>query len=287
MTSRFRVNQDAGTARRTGFALAALLILISGCLSAGSDQVPERELPDYPRLRSEAYGTRFPYPNLVIEVDYARGFEPSEFALDALLATLEEVTDKDRITILPPTPLPDEQRFRSDVNWVEGAIGLHEEFFDSHDPSSIRYGEGDTAYLHLMYLNGRYEGNKSAAMGLATSRTIFIFPSYFREKAGLLIRTANQIVPDDTSQRIERSVLIHEMGHMMGLVNGGAPMVRDHDDGTRHSSNPKSVMHRGIEASLGPRTELLDNEYPYKFDHDDLADLRALQERARQSHRSG
>lgn len=261
------------------FAAVSVTMAFAGC-TAQDDRVE----PDYSRLSSEAYASRVPYPNLVIEVDYAQGWQPDPWALESLRSTIRNVTDKDDVVILSPTPLPSERRFQdAEKDWEGEEIALHEEFFDSGSPSSVVYGHGDTAYLHLMYLNGVYKGEGQGAMGLATARTIFIFPEYFRERPGVAVGAAREIIPDDTEARIERSVLIHEMGHQMGLVNNGAPMVRPHDDGGSHSANPRSVMHRGIEETPLPRSPALENDYPYEFDEDDLADLRALQRGAGRS----
>jgi hypothetical protein len=53
--------------------------------------------------------------------------------------------------------------------------------------------------------------------------------------------TGNTLVPT----YVEQSTLIHEMGHALGLVNNGLPMINPHQDSAHgaHCSNPNCVMY--------------------------------------------
>lgn len=44
---------------------------------------------------------------------------------------------------------------------------------------------------------------------------------------------------------IEQTTLVHEFGHIAGLVNAGIPMVEDHEDGAHrlHCTNHECIMH--------------------------------------------
>lgn len=252
-------------------AAILLAVLVGGCFGATSH---EQVLPA--QLNAEAIVTSHPYPDLLIEIDYAPGFAPTPSVLEDLVRTLERVTDKRTVTLLPPEELPqDDARFRGDVNWQGRVRGLHEEFFDSGAPDAR--GEGEAAFLHILYLNGHLENSQGDwVAGLATEDAAFLFMDEIRD-ASDSTRNASVRLPYPASHRIERIVLLHEVGHLMGLVNRGAPMVRPHDDGTGHSTNPESVM-AGYSSARGA---LLD-EYagtrtlPPGYDEDDLADLAAL-----------
>jgi hypothetical protein len=93
------------------------------------------------------------------------------------------------------------------------------------------------------------------------------------------IREAAQGLPLVTApaSSIEKAVLVHELGHILGLVNNHLPMATPHEDTGHetHSTNQNSVMFWAVEQSdivefLQGRTEP-----PNQFDSDDIADMRA------------
>lgn len=59
--------------------------------------------------------------------------------------------------------------------------------------------------------------------------------------------TGEQLVPI----YVEQSTLVHEMGHALGLVNNGLPMVQNHQDSAHgaHCSNPNCVMYYANEGA--------------------------------------
>jgi hypothetical protein len=76
---------------------------------------------------------------------------------------------------------------------------------------------------------------------------------------------------------VEQSVFVHELGHVLGLVNLGTPMVTPHEDThpdrRGHSNNQGSVMYWAVETSaIG---NILGQNPPDDFDNNDRADLRA------------
>jgi len=73
---------------------------------------------------------------------------------------------------------------------------------------------------------------------------------------------------------IERAVLVHELGHNLGLVNNGVPMQTPHQDTANgaHDANTGCVMHFSVETSLV--SQLL-GTVPDQFDAACIADLQA------------
>jgi hypothetical protein len=73
---------------------------------------------------------------------------------------------------------------------------------------------------------------------------------------------------------IEDAVLLHELGHVLGLVDLARDTKRADKDHPGHSANPGSVMYWAVESSLVG--QVLNGPPPHDFDRDDLADLAAL-----------
>lgn len=239
-------------------ATVALLLLLlpalSGCFDLGG--VGPR---DY------VSGSR--YTKWVVEVDYATGKQPSTDLLTFLEGRLEAVVNK-----------PDGVEFRlgeslSDSNRRWG-FGELQSYAASH--AGMRT-EGSTVVLHLLFVKGSTEQDSgdSKVLGVAFGAgPIAIFSDSIDGLcAGILLNcnTAN----------FYRSVVLHEFGHAMGLVNNGIPMVTHHEasscgdeSDSGHSTNQNSVMFCAVENStdiLG----LFGNAPPTTFDEQDRADLKA------------
>jgi hypothetical protein len=84
--------------------------------------------------------------------------------------------------------------------------------------------------------------------------------------------------------KLERAVLLHEMGHSLGLVDCGLPMVRDHVDRGHpcHSSSQRSVMwwqlHENLDAAWVMARGAEATDPVWTFDEDDLADVAAYRQ---------
>ena len=81
-----------------------------------------------------------------------------------------------------------------------------------------------------------------------------------------------------SSTVIERSVIVHEFGHLLGLINNGYQSPHNHEDSEHphHSNNDESVKYWAIESQdIGNQ---IDGEPPNNFDSDDLDDLRLMKE---------
>lgn len=96
------------------------------------------------------------------------------------------------------------------------------------------------AYVHVLFLSGYFEDNgtvKPQVLGVSFvgSCVIAIFKDVIVESgSGTAI-----------SRFAEQATLVHETGHIMGLVDTGVPMVSDHVDPDHpgHCTNPDCVMY--------------------------------------------
>lgn len=115
--------------------------------------------------------------------------------------------------------------------------------------------------LRLLFLRGSYEGNDSV-LGIAVAGDVAaVFSDRVDSAAGLLI--APSVVED--------AVSMHEIGHLLALVDLVVGSGRGDPDHPGHSRNERSVMYWQVESDL--ITQLLDGGIPRDFDDDDRAEL--------------
>jgi hypothetical protein len=118
--------------------------------------------------------------------------------------------------------------------------------------------------IYLQFLDGTYEDRDAVGVAYGASSAA-IFSQHIEEIATVLVG----------SEAIERAATIHEIGHLLSLVNIGyrSPRTREDPDHPNHSSNPDSVMYWAVD-NVGVVTVLGgDMELPTDFDADDRADL--------------
>jgi len=79
-----------------------------------------------------------------------------------------------------------------------------------------------------------------------------------------------------SADEIEKAVLVHEIGHLLGLVNLVYQSPVDHEDPEHpgHSNNEDSVMYWAVE-TIGI-AQFISGTLPNEFDQDDLNDLAGI-----------
>jgi hypothetical protein len=202
------------------------------------------------------------YTKLTVEVDWVIGEKPAQDALDHLVSVLGAVCDKpDGVTVV----LDDEIPAQGGPAWTLAAAG------DLADAWRDRYRDPDAgeAVLHFLYVDGHSadDNDSGRILGYAYrgSSLVMFHETIADAGSGLLGLGAD----------VEPTVLVHEAGHELGLVDNGAPMQTPHRDEAHghHDSDDGCVMYWAAETdAIG---DLLGGE-PLGFDDRCLADLAAL-----------
>jgi hypothetical protein len=124
----------------------------------------------------------------------------------------------------------------------------------------------DSALLQILYLGGRY-ADDDGVLGISVNARVF---AVFSDEVA---KAATGLVG---SERIELAVSIHELGHLLGLVDLYLRTGRADPEHPGHSTNPQSVMYWAVESDVV--TDLLTGGPPVDFDRADLADLAVIRD---------
>lgn len=202
------------------------------------------------------------YSRLRVEIDYVSGLPPSTNALTVLQARLSERCNKPGgIEVVVDDVLTAGQSTAWSVAQTQT---LEAQARDS-------FASGDTAVVHVLYLDGGTDRDTSSGsvLGYAYTGTSIAIMKQTCDA------TANRLVSPD---EVEATVLVHELGHVLGLVNLGAPLQSAHEDSAHpgHDAASACVMFWQVETT-DLRTIIMNSgSSPTQFDAACVADLQAL-----------
>jgi hypothetical protein len=195
-------------------------------------------------------------PALTIEVVHHAGAAPHPDAVDHLVGSLAEVVDKPGgVELAGPREVPGTAR-----TWT-----LDELRAAAVEHRRVRSGQ-DRMGMLVLSVAGEFE--REGVLGVAVSATeMVLFPDNVGDLATSLL---------GGRRAIERSVLLHEAGHLLCLVNLTYESAIDHEDPDRphHSRHRDSVMHWAVPNDAV--TQVFTGPPPDAFHADDLADLEGL-----------
>lgn len=199
-------------------------------------------------------------PRLIFEVDVQEGVAPSQAALDHLTAVAGGVVDKPG-----GIRLAGGNTFASDrTEWTRDALR------EVTAANRSQFSSGDAVVVYVLYVRGGFfrDGGQTGSIGVAYSASEFVvFPQRWQSLTNGLL---------GGSDAIERAVLVHEFGHLLGLVNLTYQSPIDHEDPDNpgHSSNRGSVMYWAIESDA--IAQVFNGPPPDRFDDADRQDLEGL-----------
>jgi hypothetical protein len=129
----------------------------------------------------------------------------------------------------------------------------------------------DVLAIQVLYLRGGFvaDGELTDAIGVALNASVLaVFPERWRSGIGLL----------GSAQAVERAVLVHEYGHLLGLIDltFTSDRPREDPDHPGHSNDDRSVMFWAIESTaIG---QVFSGTPPSTFTADDEADIAGLRD---------
>lgn len=197
-----------------------------------------------------------PASSLAVEVDWVSGRDPSPAALDHLGNVLNRELDKPGGISLRRGNRISSSR----SSWTIADLAALER------ANRGVHSSGSRATMWIGYVGGSFASNPNALAVTFSASAAVIFRDRIDDAASSLV----------LAPAIERSVLVHEAGHILALINIGYRSRFDHEDAAHpnHSKNSASVMYWAVEdISIA---NLLRGGPPDDFDDADRADLAML-----------
>ncbi len=198
------------------------------------------------------------YKEMVIEIDHAPGYNPETSTVNLLKQRLGQVCDKPdgiRIELTEVT-------FAESETWTAGKVrDIAHETMDSPPQTSV-------LRWHVIMPQGKYSDDSVLGVAVDAS-TIALFPDSIEDATSIFN-------PRISAEDIENSVMVHEFGHLLGLVNLVYTSPADHEDSEHpgHSNNEDSVMYWAVETVT--ISAFFSGDLPTEFDQDDLDDLEGM-----------
>jgi predicted Zn-dependent protease len=203
--------------------LQVVVISNTGCFE--SEKSPS--LGDY----AKDYLQDTKYTRLIIEIDYVDGYAPSSKALDTLESRINTYCDKEEVLIL-------QKRFTSSKYSYSD-----DDIRDLEKEQRNYQKKGDDIVAYVLYLDGTYSKDDDV-LGLAYGPSSI---AIFKEKIDSISIPFWATGLVDTTD-YEKSVLVHEFGHLLALVNIGYESDRNHESSYRHHCKYNDcVMYYSVE----------------------------------------
>ena len=261
MVVKFETMESLGEIMRRGqtqFSVLIVVLLMSGLSGCISDEIlfQNEESRGIPGGLAMACLDSSKYTKLVMEIDYENGYQPKSSSTDMLKQRLEQVCDKPDGVSISST----ETIFGKEGSWTSDDVRSFGWENKDNQPRT-----DSTLYWQILFPSGSYTDDSVLGVAVDAS-TIAIFGDSVEEAKG-------PIFGRPSAEEVENSVIVHEAGHLLGLVNIVYQSLSEHEDPDHpnHSNNEDSVMYWAIEStSIG---SIISGELPNEFDELDLEDL--------------
>ena len=212
---------------------------------------------DYQTLGTSAHDflSGAAYTALLVEVDYMPGYAPDATALNNLKIFLSTCLNKPEGISIYTQQIPSSGKA---VLSIQDIVSIEKRY-------RTAYPWGNTLAVHILITDADFaESNVFATSYWNTS--ICLFGKKIQANAG----GAGQV----SRTQLYSTLMEHEFGHLMGLVNQGTPMLTNHSDSANgaHCNNPLCLMYYEVETTVVSSTTT--STIP-SLDENCIADLKA------------
>lgn len=206
-----------------------------------------------------------PYSRLVVEVDVMEGAQPVTGVAPELELSLQDVLNKPRgIEVVFDETLPARP---DDYAWTDDELAdllRHRESLSISD---------DTIRIHTLFLLGRAADSDSTLGQSWAPHNVVMFKDRITQAC---------TVSASSCYWAEHYVWLHEIGHLLGLVNFGTRMQTPHEDleHPNHCDEPNCVMNWAYEGASEEVMNISEADVANRFGPLCQQDLEAVQEGA-------
>lgn len=242
--------------RPRGALLVILLVLIAFSCDKEEESPFETNNSVFPG--DFLAGTK--YTKLVLEVGYVEGFEPTSTSLNNLVVFLNQRLNKPGGITISKKLVPSPGRAKIDADVIREIEKTQRE--------KVTGGDQLTAWLYFVDAEYATSTTGSKVLGVAYGpSSIAVFEKTVQEFTGGTGQPSEAV--------LEMTILGHEFGHILGLVNNGTSMVSPHQDTghAAHCSDPDCLMYYKAETQI-IAGELVGEGVP-ALDANCIADLKA------------
>jgi hypothetical protein len=212
-------------------------VIVASCSKSGSTYVNNPGAPDYLHNRPVGASAREllasdTYQSIRIEILYMPGFEPDAAALDMTQQYLGSLVNKPSGISISTRQIPSSGNAQLSVNEVAA--------IEKDNRTAFTF-PGQIA-ICVLYTNGSF--TDPATLGVAYRNTsIAVFGQQIRNNSGAIGQVSRT--------KLEATVLEHELGHLMGLVDLGTSMQTAHKDNQHgnHCNNSSCLMYYASETT--------------------------------------
>jgi hypothetical protein len=235
------------------FFLYGILVISLGICSCNKETIITNG--DYKTLGSSAHHllAASPYPAMQIQIDYMPGFAPDTSGINTMVNFLNTYLHK-------PSGI---QVFIQPIKASGQPVLSVTDIINIEKNSRGVFTRNNIIAVFILITDGDYSlSNIFAISYWNTSFCIF----------GKAIRDNSGNVGQVSTNTLLTTILEHEFGHLMGLVDQGTPMLQDHNDPFHgaHCNNSNCLMHYDVESTSGGS-----NSGMPVFDANCIADLKA------------
>jgi len=201
------------------------------------------------------------FNSIIFEIFYVSGLEPTNATINNFQTFLENRINK---------PGGVQIELKEIASPAQDVYSI-EDIRSMEDDIRTAYNTDEKIAVFGIFLDGEYSENTEdgSVLGVAYRNTSFVI---FEET---IQSFSNQPLAPSTSV-LETTVLNHEFGHLLGLVNAGTGMVNDHQDVAhgRHCTTEDCLMYWTAETGEGLLNMLSGGSIP-SLDEQCTADLQA------------
>lgn len=200
------------------------------------------------------------YQSIVVEVLYVTNFRPQPQTLVNLRQFMEARLNKPGGITITEREIASPGASPYDIN----------EIANIETANRTKYNNGSVLTLYFLFLDGSSTSDTSSSfiLGTAYRNTSFVM---FENS----IKNLSDSITEPSRVDLETTVILHEFGHILGLVNLGSPMQTEHVDEAhdKHCDNQDCLMYWEAENS-NMVSSMLGSGVP-QLDAHCLADLQA------------